>query len=331
MAVQSEHTSYAAVARTAGWIDKRARGRLRFDGRDAASFLHALVSNDVASLAPGQGVYATYLTPQGRMLTDLRIYHRGDCLLADVPPGLAESLAQRFDQVIFSEDVRVSDVSTSVAAIGVVGPRAAAAIAHASGADEHAVVALPTWNQVTVVDTFIARTDDSEWPSFDVFLPASSGDEFTARLAEAGAVPMSPVLFDALRIEASRPAFGVDMTTDTIPLEAGLLERAISQSKGCYVGQEVVVRVLHRGHGRVARRLVKVEFDLGDGAPPSGASILVNGAETGKITSAATSPHSGHAVALGYVHRDAAEVGTRVTVRSDAADLSGTVTAVVGS
>ena len=329
--MQTEHTSYAAAARVAGWFDKGARGRLRFDGRDAVSFLHALVSNDVSVLAPGQGVYATYLTPQGRMLTDLRIYHRGDHLLADVPPGTAADLVQRFDQLIFAEDVRVSDVSADVAAIAVVGPRAADVLAGASGADPEAVFALSTWSQVTAGDVVIARTDDTQWPSFDVFLPASGREAFAARLHEAGVVRLPQGLFDALRIEAGRPAFGIDMSTDTIPLEAGLLDRAISQSKGCYVGQEVVIRVLHRGQGRVARRLVKVELDGRAAAPPSGAPILVNGGETGRITSGAESPESGHAIALGYVHRDVAEVGTRVMVRVHEADLPATVTGVVGA
>ena len=100
-----ERASVGAV-----WVDKRAHGRLRFTGRDAVPFLHALVSNDVESLQPGQGVYATYLTPQGRMLADLRLYRTADGVLADVAPGLAARLIERFDQGIFTEQVTITDL-----------------------------------------------------------------------------------------------------------------------------------------------------------------------------------------------------------------------------
>ena len=104
------------------------------------------------------------------------------------------------------------------------------------------------------------------------------------------------------------------MTTDTIPLEAGLLERGISTSKGCYVGQEVIIRVLHRGGGRVAKRLVALAFDPElQELPAAGLQLYVDGREVGRVTSAAWSPHERRAIALGYVHRDHAEVGRRVT------------------
>src|SRR5262249_20306211 len=121
-------SQYHIIAEGAAWIDARSRGRLKFEGKDTASFLHALVTNDVQSLAIGGGVYAALLTPQGRMLTDLTIHKLDDRLLASVPPGLAASLVDRFDQLIFSEDVRVSDVSASIAEIGVVGRNAVAVL-----------------------------------------------------------------------------------------------------------------------------------------------------------------------------------------------------------
>jgi len=112
---------YRTIATGAGWYDKRSRGRLRIDGRDAAAFLHALVTNDVLSLAEGRGVYAAYLTPQGRMIADLRVYRRQGHLLLETPPNLAGPLAARLDQLIFSEDARVADVSASLSQAGVAG------------------------------------------------------------------------------------------------------------------------------------------------------------------------------------------------------------------
>ena len=111
------------------------------------------------------------------------------------------------------------------------------------------------------------------------------------RLDELGAVKMSGELFEALRIEAGRPSFGVDMDEETIPLEAGLLERGISPTKGCYVGQEIIIRILHRGGGRVAKRLARLTFDPSVIAPPAaGTSILDGDRDVGRITSAAISP-----------------------------------------
>jgi folate-binding protein YgfZ len=328
--VSSQHTAYD-VADGAGWIDKRRRGRLRFDGRDAAAFLHALVSHDVESLQAGHGVYATYLTPQGRMLADLRIHHRGDHLLVDVPPGLAESLAQRLDASIFTEDVRVSNASESIAELAVVGESAAAATANALGIDLERVAGLALWAQAASGDAVAVRTDDVAAPSFDIFVPTAAFDGVIARLAQAGAIAIPDSVADALRIEAGRPLFGVDMTTDTIPLEAGLLDRAISQTKGCYVGQEIIVRVLHRGGGRVARRLVTLELDPPATAPPQpGAPILADDRETGHVTSAAWSPRLARVIALGYVHRDAAEAGRRVVIRAGAVEALGRVTGLAG-
>ena len=133
---------------------------------------------------------------------------------------------------------------------------------------------------------------------------------------------MSPEALSAARIEAAYPLFGSDMNADTIPLEAGIEARAISTTKGCYVGQEVIIRVLHRGHGRVARRLVTLKLD-GDGAEPR--ARIVNGdREVGVVTSVAASPASGP-IALAYVHRDLAAADVRVEVETPAGRVAGTV------
>jgi folate-binding protein YgfZ len=117
------------------------------------------------------------------------------------------------------------------------------------------------------------------------------------------------------------------MTAETIPLEAGLLERAISTSKGCYVGQEVIVRVLHRGGGRVARRLVALTFDPAvQTLPLAGTPLQVDGREVGRITSAAWSPHEPRAIALAYVHRDHAEIGRRVHAQIEGAEIAAEIT-----
>jgi folate-binding protein YgfZ len=320
---------YRTVAGGAGWIDRRARGRLSFEGRDAASFLHALVTNDVKALGTGCGAYATYLTPQGRMIADLTIHNRGKDLLVDVAPGRATTLAERFDQLIFGEDVRVSDVSHSLTHLTVAGGQATAVLNHAFSVVPIApdvLSTLPILGHTTAGDAMIVRTDEVGLPSFDVFLPSSAFELASVRLDELGAVKMSAELFESLRIAEGRPLFGVDMNEETIPLEAGLLERAINTTKGCYVGQEIIIRILHRGGGRVAKRLARLTFDpLVSYPPPEGALIFDGDREVGRVTSAAISPSNGHPIALGYVHRDVAEEGKTLRVRMGERDHSVTI------
>jgi len=294
-------SEYRIITTGAGWVDRSARGRLRFEGRDALPFLQALVSNDVEAIAPGQGIYATYLTPQGRMITDLRIYRRDGHLIVNVPDGRAAQLAATFDRLIFAEDVTVTDITASTAQIGVIGARAAEAVSRATGIDGEELRNLPVLSSAGRDEALVVRADDVDVLAFDLIVLATKRAATIDRLNEAGALPISPGLVDALRIDAGRPLFGVDMNEETIPLEAGLLDRAISTTKGCYVGQELIIRVLHRGGGRVARQLVRVELDPSVTSPPSpGSPLIENGAETGVITSAAISPSTGRVVALGY-------------------------------
>jgi folate-binding protein YgfZ len=325
---------YRIIAAGAGWFDRRRRGRLRFDGRDAMRFLQALVTNDVEALHPGDGVYAAYLTAQGRMLTDLKIHRFEEHLLVEVEAGLAAGLAERFDRLVFSEDVRVSDVSAGLAQIGVVGENSAALLAHAFSLeplDPETLTALPVLGHVETAGAVMARSDDVALPAFEVFVKGEAYEDAIQRLEEMGAVPGATELFDALRIEAGRPAFGVDMTEDTIPLEAGLLERAISTTKGCYVGQEIIIRVLHRGGGRVAKRLVKLRFDPAADTPPAAGTLLFDDArEVGRVTSAAVSPSQARVIALGYVHRDHAEPGMRVSLAPGAGGFLGEIVGLAG-
>ena len=326
-------TQYRIIAAGAGWIDKGGRGRLRFDGADALRFLQALLTNDVAGLAVGQGAYAAYLTPQGRMIADLRLYRRADSVVADVPAGRGGTLAETFDRLIFTEDVRVADASSSMAQLAVVGGGAAETLAGAFGLEAGRLRGLACWSHVEVDAGagFVARTDDALEESYDVFVPAAGQRATVAALEAAGAHAMSVELAEALRIDAGRPAFGRDMTEETIPLEAGLLERAISTTKGCYVGQEVVIRVLHRGAGRVAKRLARLVFDESLVEPPQAGSMLtIDGRDVGRLTSVAFSPRHHRHVALGYVHRDLAAPGQRVQVAATDGSVQAEIAALAG-
>ena len=301
------------------------------EGSDRTSFLQALLTNDLTALTAWQGVYTAYLTPQGRMIADMRLYARPDSILADVPAPVAAGLVAKLDAVIFSEDVRVSDASHEWAGITVVGRKAAALLAIAAGLDPVQLAGLSTLGVAGSDSMFIARTDDAEGGAFDVFVPAGSRAALIERLQAADIKPVGEDVVDLLRIEAGRPAFGRDMDEHTIPLEAGLLDRAISLTKGCYVGQEVIVRVLHRGAGRVAKRLVKLAFDAAlETAPAPGTPLHIDGRESGRITSAARSPRLGRVVALGYLAREDADAARPPSAAVDGRDWRAEVLGLAG-
>ena len=272
------------------------RGVLVIGGSDAAAFLHGILTNDIQKLAPGEACYAAYLTPQGRMVSDMDVHRRTGDLLLDVEPVVSQRLVERLDGSIFAEDVTVTDRSADVASIGVYGPRASAMLAEVGAPP-------PQSGELTVL-----ATDRAGVGGFHAF----STPETVARLADAlanrGAVRLGAQAAESLRIEAGIPRFGTDMTEDTIPLEAGIEARAISMTKGCYIGQEVIVRILHRGHGRVARKLVALQVE-GETMPPAGSRLSSGEKDAGHVTSAARSPRFGM-IALGYVHRDLIEPGT---------------------
>jgi folate-binding protein YgfZ len=240
---------------------------LAISGADRAAWLQGLVTNDVQNLGPGDSRYAAWLTPQGRMITDMNVVAQGERLLLDVPAVLAADLRDRLDGLIFSEDAQITDESGR----------------------------LLVW---TVISSTLADIIGEILPA--EYKPLTEVDLDT---------------FEVIRIERGVPKFLADMNDDTIPLEAGIEDRAISFTKGCYVGQEIIVRVTHRGGGRVAKKLVRWHGD--DSAPIvplHDAPIFSSSKQIGRVTSAAFSPAVGKVVGLGYVHRDFVDPGTEITI-----------------
>lgn len=313
---------YNAAHNSAVLIDRSSKGTIALTGADRASFLHALLTNDIASLGKGRGVYAAYLTPQGRMIADMRVIETGTRILLGVERDVAAPLAKRLDMLIFSEDVQARDATDELATIGVYGPSAASVIRRATGLSAADLV--DQYDNLTSDGMSIVREDGLGVPGYDVYAPKERADDLRATLAGSGAVAASEETVETLRIEAGLPRFGLDMNTDTIPLEAGLERRAISFTKGCYVGQEVIVRVTHRGHGRVARRLVTIVLP-GGAVPASGDKIHMGDRVVGEITSATASPKLGAALALGYVQREHAVPGVQLAVNGSEARVYQTV------
>lgn len=307
---------YNAAHNSAIVVDRSTCGTVAMTGNDRASFLHALLTNDIAGLPMGRGVYAVYLTPQGRMISDMRVIETGNRMLLNVARDVAAPLAERFDKLIFSEDVQPRDATGELAIVGVHGPSAARMIHQATGTSVADVA--DQYDNVTTESMTVVRDDSLGVPGYDIYVPARDAAAIRGKLVDAGAVAASTETAETLRIEAGRPQFGVDMNADTIPLEAGLEDRAISFTKGCYVGQEVIIRVMHRGHGRVARRLMSLVFSTGT-PPARGDAIYAGDRAVGEITSAAQSPKHGAPLALGYVQRDFAVPGTELSVNGSQA------------
>jgi folate-binding protein YgfZ len=317
---------YAALHESAVIGTIAPRGQVAVAGPDRAAFLQGLLTNDTASLTAGSGCYAAWLTPQGRMLCDVHVFESGDMMLLDVPAVGAQQTAQRLEQFHFTENVKIATLA-SLRAVWIHGPLAPALLDKLaprkggpykpgeSGEEGGSYGAWMQYQNARVElaggPVVIGRVDQLAVPGFVIYADAQQEDEVTASLASAGALHATPATLEAARIEASYPVYGVDMTPDTIPLEAGIEDRALSLTKGCYVGQEVIIRVLHRGHGRVARRLVRLQVE-GD-APQKDAKVFSGDREIGFITSSAKSPRLG-AIALGYVHRDFVEPGTAVEI-----------------
>lgn len=296
---------YQALRTGAAIVRRSDRGVLSVTGADRLTWLQGLLTNDVAALPIGGVRDAAYLTPQGRMVTDLRVVQLAHRTLLDVPATLAPALAARLDGLLFSEDAQVSDVSQTITLVEIHGPQAAAA------AEGENVVADAAFGV----------------PGYSAFVPRPEMDTFIARVVARSAIEVNLDTLDVIRVEAGRPAFFVDMDEHTIPLEAGIEDRAISFTKGCYVGQEVIVRVMHRGGGRVAKKLVGLMLAAG-ALPKAGDAIAASGRDVGRVTSAVWSPALQINIALGYVHRDFIEPGNSVDIKTSQGSISATVTPV---
>jgi folate-binding protein YgfZ len=297
-------------------------------GQDRAAYLQGLLTNDIQSLIAGRGCYSAWLSPQGRMLTDMHVLESGGMILLDVPAGTLEPTIQRLEQFIFTEDVQVGSLAESLGGVWLHGPTAAAVLERViEGAH-----GLSEWQdyrhtqfEFGHLPVSVVRISQLGVPGFCVYVERAQMASVVAALTEAGAAVVPDAAIAASRIEAAYPVFGVDMTEDTIPLEAGIEQRAISFTKGCYVGQEVIIRVLHRGHGRVVKKLVLLRIN-GE-RPEHGAQLHSGERVVGTVTSVAESPRFGM-IALGYVHRDFFSPGTELEVAVPSGRAPVTVTEI---
>jgi folate-binding protein YgfZ len=312
---------YRAVREAAGVVDRHDLAQLRLRGRDPVKMLHGLITNDLQNAEPGQGVYAAMLTPKGRTIAELRAFTlrrpEGVEVLVDLPREALDGTREQLKKYVPPMFAKWEEVSEQVGVIGVYGPRSRELASLVLGAEvpplaEDAFVEVE-WRgagepaRIMAVGTRYAGGEEG----FDIFAPTPALPTlWRALLADGtalGALPVGYAALEALRVEAGRPRYGHELTEETIPTEAfesvGLMPRAISFSKGCYTGQEVIVRIAHRGHvNRNLRGLL-----LGDAPLPAPGTPLLHpetGREMGRTATAVHSPHLDQTVALAMVRRE---------------------------
>jgi folate-binding protein YgfZ len=314
---------YLAARKSAAVFDRSDRGKIALAGGDRRAYLHAMLTNDITSLQAGGGCYAAYLTPQGRMIADMVVLELGDLLLVDLDRSVTAGVLAKLDQFVLNEDVKLGDLSDAFSKLVVVGPRAASVVAGvtdpaADAAGRAAELAgWPPFHNVRASFhgqmLLVAASDDAGVAAFDLYIERPYLDELASALVASGATPADASDWETLRVEEGRPAFGVDMDGETIPLEAGIEPRAISFTKGCYPGQEVVIRVLHRGYGRITRKIMGLVLGGGE-VPGAGDALRAGDREAGRVTSAVWSPRLGAPIALAMIQRDFFTPGTELAI-----------------
>jgi folate-binding protein YgfZ len=294
---------YRALKEGAGLVDRSVRAKLEVRGADAAEFLQGQLTNDIEALEPDAGCYAALLDRKGHMQADMRVLRlsTGDLWL-DSETEAADTVEKHLRMYSIGREVEIEDVSDAWAILSVVGPGAVETAGAGPLSPEHA----QRHFEREGVEIFAVATD----LGLDLIARTDRADDLRAVLARSGAVEVSEAAAEIVRVESGRPRFGREMTTATIPQEAGIAERAVSFTKGCYIGQETVARLHYKGKPNRHLRGMRLEApaDAGD-------AIVLGEREVGSVGTAVVSPALGP-IALAIVRREA-EPGARVEVGAD--------------
>jgi folate-binding protein YgfZ len=312
---------HAALRQSAGVLDLSCRSRLCLTGVDRVRFLHGQVTNNVKDLDVGEGCYAALVTAKGKMVSDLNIYCLEEELLLDFEPGLAGAVAQRFETYIIADDVQIVDAVLPYGLLSVQGPKSGAVVASLGSG-----LTLPTGpmnfssaNEPTLGQVYCMNLPRGPMPGFDLFVPTAVlgvvAEKLVAAAGTCGGRACGWEALEMVRIEAGIPRFGLDMDESNLPPEAGIDSRAVSYTKGCYIGQEVIARI--RTYGQVAKTLrgLRLADDLKE-LPQRGDKLFHGDKEAGFVTSGLASPFFKANLALGYVRREYQPPGAELTLRT---------------
>jgi folate-binding protein YgfZ len=312
---------HAALRESACVLDLSFRGRICLTGADRVRFLHGQVTNDIKGLRAGEGCYAALVNAKGKMESDLNIYCLQDELLLDFEPGLTDAVCRRLEKFIVADDVQVVDVTPHYGLLSVQGPRVEPVLRGPGISDNLPPKAFGFVKVAgaTAGEMYLMNQPRPGSTGFDLFVPTASlgavADKLIAAANGVGGCACGWQAFETLRIEAGVPRFGMDMDESNLPLECGIETRAVSYSKGCYLGQEIINRIHSVGHVNRELRGLRLADDL-KVLPAKGDKLFHGGKEVGYVTSAVESPSLGARIALGYVRREANQIGTELTLRA---------------
>jgi folate-binding protein YgfZ len=298
---------YRAALGGVAIADKSSFGRLRIKGQDALDLLNRLSTNKVIDLPRGEGTSTVLTTNKGRIIDLLLVINMGEELIVITSPQTPSRVIDWLDLYTFGEDITVEDVTEETALLSLLGPGASKLL----GTD---AAALPLYGmtQISIQDIQlpVIRTDFLGTVSYDLLTTSSQVEAVWDALVKAGAVAAGEVALNMVRVEQGVPRYGREMGEEFNPLEAGL-NSSISFVKGCYIGQEVVLRL--NTYKKVQKHLMGIIFE--EGSPAIATHMEVEGEDVGVLTSVVDSPLLGHALALGYVRTKHAEAGLEVDVR----------------
>ncbi len=307
---------YEALRRHAAVIDRSDRGRIRFSGTKAADVLNGLLTNDIAVLRAGSGAYAAALTAKGKIVADLRVLVFEDSILTDCAAVAWEGWWTVVRKYVNPRLSVYADERALQHDLGVFGPEAPVVVATLTGVDAGQLTALEPYGHLRIevegTPVTIARVPDLVPDGYELLASPDTIAQLHERARRSGIVTASPEAWEIARVESGRPSWGMDIDESTLPQEANFDELgAISYTKGCYTGQEVVARVHFRGH--VNKRLMGLRASIAE-PPASGARLMdADGKQVGDVRSAVTSPRLG-GIALGMVRREI-EAGAELTAR----------------
>ena len=308
---------YRAVRGSVGLIDLSFRGILELTGKDSARFLNGMVTNDVRPLKPGYGQYAAMLSPHGELLADMRIYALADGYWLDLHEELIPQVRDVLERHLIADQVQIRDRRAEFVIVSLQGPACVEPLARL-GIGEAKSLGEYQHLDGAVEGTPVRVIRDSETgeEGFVLVVPVTAAAAVWRALLQAGRHdqlrPVGMEALNTLRIEAGIPWYGLDMDEANLLQEVGL-ERAASLSKGCYIGQETVARIAHRGH--VNWHLIGLLLEDGE-APEVGTTLLHEQREVGRITSAVRSPALDRPIALGYVRRERMAPGTILQLKA---------------
>jgi len=318
---------YEALRQAVGLLDCSQSGVIEVRGDDRTRFLHGMLTNDIKKLQPGNGCYAGFLTPQGRLLGDMRVYCLEDSLLLTVEPSLRGKISLSLGKYIIGNRPELTDRSEDLSILSLQGRQPSRLLEQLSpNFQPFAQFFDHQERDVLGMKVLVCQVPRLLNEGYDLIVPANRLVDLWKSLLETGkGMGLFPVGFRALnlrRVEAGIPWYEFDMDEKTLPLEAGLEKNAISLTKGCYIGQESVARITYRG--QVQRKLAGLII-AGDTLATKGDKVFKEEQEVGWVTTSVLSIALHHPIALGYLRREVLEPGTALWIEHSDTALSATV------